>query len=162
MACLFFGLLLWAGWVNATDSAQRTLIGTWDSTDRASQARYGRIRVTDKSIQWSGSRANISCRVRYTLVDESVGRSYPDALPMPAATENSLAAPANQPVTTPSTDLQPEFSTFRLALQKRRCIGQRSALQFAVPTDNPNQAELVTYDRHGKAVSWGHLTRGKN
>ena len=161
MAYVFFGLLLWAGWVDATDSAQLTLIGTWDGTDRASQARYGRIRVTEKSIQWSGSRANIACRVRYTLVAESLGHSYPDALPMPAPTESSLAAPTNQLVTAPSTDLQPKFSTFRLALQKRRCAGLRSALQFAIPIGNPNQAELVTYDRHGKAVSWGHLARVK-
>lgn len=167
-ACVFFGLLLWAGGSHATDSDHRTLIGTWDGTDRASQARYGRIRLTEKSIQWSGSRANPGCRVRYTLVTSSLERSYPDellsnTLPVPPGpTDVLLAAPANPPVTVPLTDIQPEFSVFRLALQKRRCTGQRSALQFAIPTTAPNQAELITYDRQGKAVSWGHLARVKN
>lgn len=167
-AYVFFGLLLWVSGVNAADGDPRTLLGTWDGTDRASQARYGRIRVTEKSIQWSGSRAISGCRVRYTLVAAGLERSYPDALPAdslpipPSPIDGSIDVPANPPVTNPATEIQPKFSVFRLALQKRHCTGQRSALQFAILTTAPNQAELVTYDRQGKAVSWGHLARVKN
>jgi hypothetical protein len=44
-------------------------------------------------------------------------------------------------------------------LQKRACTRGRSALQFAIPVATPERAELVTYDRRGRPVSWGHLDR---
>mgnify|MGYP007037373818 FL=1 len=141
------GILLGAISAGVACAEQSLLTGTWDGVDRASQARYGRIWVTDNFIQWSGSRFNPGCRTRYSLVSEESGDTYPDSLDL------------SGPVAPVETDNQPRYSIFRIALQKRRCIGQRSLLQFAIPTNTPNRAELITYDRHGKPVSWGNLAR---
>lgn len=141
------GFLLGAISTGAACAEQSLLAGTWDGVDRGSQARYGRIWVTTNFIQWSGSRFNPGCRTRYSLVSAESGDTYPDSL--------DLSGP-DSPV---ETDNRPRYSTFRITLQKRRCIGQRSLLQFAIPTNTPNHAELITYDRHGKPVSWGNLVR---
>jgi len=141
------GFFLGAISAGAACAEQSLLTGTWDGADRASQARYGRIWITNNFIQWSGSRFNSGCRVRYSLVSDKSGNTYPDALDV------------STPVTPMETDDRAHYSIFRITLQKRRCIGQRSALQFAIPTKTPNRAELVTYDRHGKPVSWGNLAR---
>lgn len=141
------GFFLGAISAGAAWAEQSLLVGTWDGVDRASQARYGRIWVTNNFIQWSGSRFNPGCRVRYSLVSEKSGNTYPDALDV------------STPLTPMETDDRPRYSIFRITLQKRRCIGQRSALQFAIPTNTPNRAELITYDRQGKPASWGNLAR---
>lgn len=141
------GFLLGAISAGAAGAEQSALAGTWDGVDRASQARYGRIWVTQNFIQWSGSRFNPGCRTRYSLVSEDSGNTYPDAV--------DLATP----VSPTDADNRPRYSIFRISLQKRRCIGQRSALQFALPANDPNRAELITYDRAGKPVSWGNLAR---
>lgn len=139
----------WLGVIaaGAASAEPSQLAGTWDGVDRASQARYGRIWVTDNFIQWSGSRFNSGCRVRYSLVSEASANTYPDAL--------DLASPVAQM----ETDNRPRYNIFRISLQKRRCIGQRSALQFAIPSATPSRAELITYDRQGKPVAWGNLAR---
>lgn len=143
LGCFLLGAIS----AGAAWAEQSQLAGTWDGVDRASQARYGRIWVTHNFIQWSGSRFNSGCRVRYSLVSEASGDTYPDAL------DPASSMPPTE------TDNRPRYSIFRISLQNRRCIGQRSALQFAIPTATPNRAELITYDRQGKPVSWGNLAR---
>jgi hypothetical protein len=125
--------------------ADTPLLGTWRGGDRASEAVYGRLVVTPGFVTWSGSRANPGCRVRYRLVAREETDRYPDALPgLDAVAEGETA---------------PRYAVFRLALQRRACTRGRSALQFAVPAAVPERAELITYDRRGQPVSWGHLTR---
>ena len=156
------GILSWAISAGAAGSEPALLIGTWDGVDRASQARYGRIWVTQNFIQWSGSRFNPGCRVRYSVVSETVGDTYPDALATSAPTDASVARAESAPELPLASDAQPRYAIFRIALQKRRCIGQRSGLQFAIPNSTPDKAELITYDRSGKPVSWGVLARLRN
>ena len=118
------------------------LLGAWEGGDRATRAIYGRLLVTPAFVKWSGSRANPACRVRYRLVTRKEAGAYPDALP------GFDAAPG-----------VPGYTVFRLALQRRACTRGRTALQFAIPVAKPARAELVTYDRRGRPVSWGHLDR---
>jgi len=151
------GVLSWAISAGAADAEPALLAGTWDGVDRASHARYGRIWVTQNFIQWSGSRYNPGCRVRYSVVSETTGEIYPDALATP--TDTAVAHAESAPDLPRASDAQPRYTIFRITLQKRRCIGQRSGLQFAIPNDTPDKAELITYDRSGKPVSWGVLAR---
>lgn len=125
--------------------ADKLLLGTWTGADRASEAVYGRMVVSPAFVKWSGSRANPGCRVRYRLVASGEVETYPDALP-------GLAA-------FPPVEAGPRYRVFRLALQQRACTRGRSVLQFAIPAAMPERAELVTYDRRGHPVSWGHLDR---
>lgn len=153
------GVLSWAISAGAAGAEPALLAGTWDGVDRASQARYGRIWVTQNFIQWSGSRYNPGCRVRYSVVSETAGDTYPDALTTSAPTDTAVAHAELAPDLPRASDAQPRYTIFRIALQKRRCIGQRSGLQFAIPNGTPDKAELITYDRSGKPVSWGVLAR---
>ena len=153
------GVLSWAISAGAAGAEPALLAGTWDGVDRASQARYGRIWVTQNFIQWSGSRYNPGCRVRYSVVSETTGEIYPDALATSAPTDTAVADAELAPDLQRVSDAQPRYTIFRIALQKRRCIGQRSGLQFAIPNGTPDKAELITYDRSGKPVSWGVLAR---
>lgn len=126
-------------------AADELIAGVWIGGDRASEAVYGRLVVTPAFVKWSGSRANPGCRVRYRLVSREETDSYPDALP------------GLEPV--PEVGSAPRYAVFRLALQKRACTRGRSTLQFAIPAATPERAELITYDRRGQPVSWGHLNR---
>lgn len=126
-------------------AADALLLGAWLGGDRASEAVYGNLAVTPGFIRWSGSRANPGCRVRYRLVSTEEMDHYPDSLPDPESVPEGKAAP--------------RYAVFRLALQKRACTRGRSVLQFAIPVATPERAELVTYDRRGRPVSWGHLNR---
>ncbi len=125
--------------------ADTPFLGSWMGGDRASEAVYGRLVVSPAFVKWSGSRANPGCRVRYRLVASGEAEAYPDALP-------GLDV-------FPQTEAAPRYRVFRLALQQRACTRGRSALQFAIPATMPERAELVTYDRRGQPVSWGHLNR---
>jgi hypothetical protein len=120
-------------------------MGAWVGGDRASEAIYGKLAVTPAFVKWSGSRANPGCRVRYRLVASEEMDHYPDSLPDLERVPDGRGAP--------------RYAVFRLALQKRACTRGRSALQFAIPVATPERAELVTYDRRGRPVSWGHLDR---
>jgi hypothetical protein len=153
------GVLSWATSAGAAGAEPALLAGTWDGVDRASQARYGRIWVTQNFIQWSGSRYNPGCRVRYSVVSETAGYIYPDALATSAPTDTAVAHAESAPDLPRASDALPRYTIFRIALHKRRCIGQRSSLQFAIPNGTPDKAELITYDRSGKPVSWGVLAR---
>lgn len=125
--------------------ADTPFLGAWMGGDRASEAVYGRLVVSPAFVKWSGSRANPGCRVRYRLVASGEAETYPDALP-------GLDV-------LPPAEAAPRYRVFRLVLQQRACTRGRSALQFAVPAAVPERAELITYDRRGQPVSWGHLTR---
>jgi len=127
-------------------AADTLLLGAWEGGDRASQARYGRVVITPYLVKWSGSAANKGCQVGYRLLSRLESDRYPDALP------DADAAPR--------TDSgAPRYTVFLLRLKKRACAEGRSAIQFAIPQATPERAELVTYDRAGRPVSWGHLTR---
>ena len=153
------GVLSWAISAGAASAEPALLAGTWDSMDRASQARYGRIWVTQNFIQRSGSRYNPGCRVRYSVVSETAGDIYPDALTTSAPTDTAVAHAELAQDLPRASDALPRYTIFRIALHKRRCIGQRSSLQFAIPNGTPDKAELITYDRSEKPVSWGVLAR---
>ena len=153
------GVLSWAISAGAAGAEPALLAGTWDSVDPPSHARYGRIWVTQNFIQWSGSRYNPGCRVRYSVVSETAGYIYPDALATSAPTDTAVAHAESAPDLPRASDALPRYTIFRIALQKRRCIGQRSGLQFAIPNGTPDKAELITYERSGTPVSWGVLAR---
>ena len=153
------GVLSWGIPAGAAGAEPALLAGAWDGVDRASQARYGRVWVTQNFIQWSGSRYNPGCRVRYSVISETAGDTYPDALATSAQSDASIAHAESAREMPLANDAQPRYTIFRIALQKRRCIGQRSGLQFAIPNGTPDKAELITYDRSGKPVSWGFLAR---
>lgn len=118
------------------------LLGDWVAGDRAGQARYGHINITDSRIAWSGSAANPGCSVSYRLQSRLDMQAYPDALPGLDAAAHSR-----------------RHQVFRLALEDRRCAGGRSELQFAIAADAPERAELIGYDRDHRPVSWGHVLR---
>lgn len=144
MALALLGLLAVPALSAGGDDA--LLLGRWEGGDRASQARFGHLVLTSTHVRWSGSRANPPCKVAYRLIKREQAEHYPDALPQ------LTDVPAEEPGS-------PRYTVFRLALEKRACSGGRSQLQFAIPVATPARAELVSYDRRGQPVSWGHLER---
>lgn len=136
----------WSAPVNLSTAPDRKIWeGAWQGADRASQARYGVLRIGETEVQWRGASARSVCRVRYSAQRRAEQEGYPDRLAVPGVAV--------------SADEGRRYWVMALRLAPAQCLGERSALQLAVPVDDQDQGELVTYDRSGRPVGWGRFQR---
>jgi hypothetical protein len=144
--------------------SQSLLFGTWYGADRATQAKYRALRISNSFINWSGSRFNPSCRTQYKTKDKQLKAKVEDAI-MPPSVINQDTIPLSQDKEPGTQTLEhnapPLYWVFRLSLKNRLCTRGLSEFQFAVDPDQPDRAEFIAYDEEGKPVSWGHFTRQK-
>jgi hypothetical protein len=124
----------------AAEAGEAALLGTWSGNDRASEAIYGKMQIGETSISWGGGNPyNPPCETTYVLVSSWSDTTYPD---------NTFS-------------LQPgrTFRIFKLKLEPKPCTGLEGYFQFALPTDEPGYAEVVTYGTDDEQTGWHNFSK---
>jgi hypothetical protein len=119
---------------------ENPLLGVWSGNDRASEAIYGRIEIGRKEIAWGGTNPYYPrCETTYTLVEHYRADAYPD---------DTFTLPSDR-----------TFAVYKLELAPQPCTGSEGFFQFALPTDEADYAEVVTYRRDGSQTGWHNFSR---
>ena len=116
------------------------LMGVWSGNDRASESIYGQIEIGPKEIAWGGANPYYPrCETTYTLVERYTADAYPD---------ETFSLPSER-----------TFAVYKLELAPQPCTGSEGFFQFALPTDQGDYAEVVTYRRDGSQSGWHNFSK---
>lgn len=129
---------------SAAIAQSNPLIGVWDGTDTAAMALYGHLNISKKTIAWPRTNNLAKCQTRYRVIAQSQGKTYADQLD---------AFKTDDAVTT--------YNTIKIKLTPKKCTGRIGYLQFALPINEPDYAEVIEYDRAGKPNGWIHFQKRK-
>ncbi|WP_156427849.1 hypothetical protein [Thiohalocapsa sp. ML1] len=124
----------------AAEAGEAALLGTWSGNDRASEAIYGKLQIGETSISWRGGNPyNPPCETTYALVSTWSDTTYPD---------NTFGLQSGR-----------TFRIFKLKLEPKPCTGLEGYFQFALPTDEPGYAEVVTYGTDDEQTGWHNFSK---
>ena len=121
-------------------AAEPALQGVWSGNDRASEAIYGRMKIGKTSISWGGANPyNPPCETTYRVVEQYRDDTYPD---------NTFKLKPGR-----------TFKVVKLKLAPPPCTGREAYFQFALPSDQPGYAEVVTYGADGAQTGWHNFSK---
>jgi hypothetical protein len=116
-------------------SANNTFLGRWKANSTAGQAVLNVLTIEPKRVRW-GTALNGICNSTYSvkiLPQQRNGR-FPDQLVPPSSPSNL------------------EYRVARLTLKPGSCKTRDAVVQLAMPMDDTNILQVVTYDGKGNMI----------
>lgn len=121
---------------------ENALIGAWSGNDKASDAIYGTMKIGEKDISWGGTNPyNPYCKTTYSLVSSYSDKTYP-------GNELNTESPAG-------------FVIYKIKIDPQKCTGRELYIQFAIPLDQKDYAEVVTYGADESQMGWHNFSKEK-
>lgn len=129
-----------AAYAQLAVAEENMLLGVWSGNDRASEAIYGTMQISKKQITWGGSNPyNPDCKTTYTLMAKYSAMTYPN---------NTFPLIAGR-----------TFIIYKLKLDPQACTGHEEYVQFALPSDRNEYAEVVTYGSDDRQTGWHNFSK---
>lgn len=119
------------------------LYGTWHGGDKAADAIYGRMNISESSMTWKGNNNDPRCAVSYQRIREDQGVNFRDQ-----TDNNYVTAPGEY-----------RYTTFLLKIRGGKCALGITHFRLTLDRDFPGYLAMVKYKGMANAIGHIHFYR---